>query len=119
VPVTSIKFRLDWASTTVAPPISDMPQRCLKPFSSRTPRAVVPPPELNLPDPRLRQRNARAAVPSLDQFRVRKLGAERILPMTSSGPVTTGIHSGRLVTPIQAPRAVPPFVIGFVSGERR
>jgi hypothetical protein len=35
---------------------------------------------LNLPDPRLRQRNAQAAVPSLDQATPEKLAADRILP---------------------------------------
>jgi hypothetical protein len=70
VPVTSIRFRLDWASTTVAPPISDTATTAMPKIFLivKLLRPLFPRQRLNLPDPRLEQRNARAAVPSLDQF---------------------------------------------------
>jgi hypothetical protein len=72
VPVTSIKLRLDWASATVAPPVSDMATTAMaKAFLIVELRKLLfPRQRLNLPHPRLRQRNARAAVPSFDRFHV-------------------------------------------------
>jgi hypothetical protein len=76
VPVGSVRSRLDWASPTVAPPMSDTANTTM-PISRQVaaldrknsrPHAEAPqlPPRLNLLDPRLRQRDARTAVPSID-----------------------------------------------------
>jgi hypothetical protein len=76
VPVGSVRSRLDWASPTVAPPMSDTANTTM-PISRQVaaldrknsrPHAEAPqlPPRLNLLDLRLRQRDARTAVPSID-----------------------------------------------------
>ena len=67
MPVTGVKSLLDWASTTVAPPISDIANRTVPKIFLIVEflRLLFPRQRVNLLDPRLRQRNARAAVPSI------------------------------------------------------
>jgi len=59
VPVGSVRSRLDWASTTLAPPISDM-------ANTAVPKIFLIVELLRLLFPRLRQRGVRSAVPSID-----------------------------------------------------
>jgi hypothetical protein len=72
VPVTSIRLRLDWASATVAPLVSDIAITAMPKIFRivKLLRLLFPRQRLNLLHPRLRQRNARAAVPSFDRFHV-------------------------------------------------
>jgi len=68
VPVGSVRSRLDWARTTLAPPMSDMANTAVPKIFLivKLLRLLFPRQRLNVLDPRLRQRGARAAVSSID-----------------------------------------------------
>src|SRR5262245_16273895 len=105
VPVGSVRSRLDWADATLALPISAVantttPKIFLIAGSSGS---LVPPPELSLLDPRLRQRTARAAVPSIDQFHAR--GVKR--PRLSDGRAAFLTKLGRCRANLPSPTALP------------
>jgi hypothetical protein len=65
-------LRLDWAGATVAPPVRDVATTAMaKAFLIVELLGLLfPRQRLNLPHPRLRQRNARAAVQSLHRFHI-------------------------------------------------